>query len=55
MDFVKHWYGDGNPDHPVAPDPLVLDVVLHGELRDLRGDGVGVLHGASWSVRHRGG
>lgn len=54
MDLVEDWQRDTDSDHPVAPDPLVLNVVFHRELRDLRGDGVRVLHGAAWSVRHGG-
>lgn len=52
VNLVEHWSSDGDPDHPIAPDPLVLYVVLEGELRDLGADGVRVLHGAARSVRH---
>ncbi|KAF9416176.1 hypothetical protein HW555_006428 [Spodoptera exigua] len=47
--------GDGDSDHPVFPDPLVLNVELHGELRYFSAEGVGELHGAAWGVRHRAG
>ena len=55
MDLVEDRGGDGDSDHPVFPDPLVLNVELHGELRYFSAEGVGELHGAAWGVRHRAG
>lgn len=39
--------GDGDPEKVVLENPLVLHVVREGELRDLGGEGVRVLHGAA--------
>ena len=53
VDLVEDGDRDGDSDHPVLPDPLVLDVELHRELRDLGAERVGELHGAARGVRHR--
>lgn len=53
MDLVEDGDRDGDSDHPVFPDPLILDVELHRELRDLGAERVGELHGATRGVRHR--
>lgn len=55
MDLVEDGGGDNDSDHPVLPDPLVLDVELHGELRQFGAESVGELHGATRGVRHRAG
>jgi hypothetical protein len=55
VDLVEDWYSKSNSEHPVTPDPLVLNVVLEGELCHLRGEGVRELHRARWSLRRHGG
>lgn len=54
MDLVEDWDGERNSNHPVAPDPLVLNVVLQRELRDLGRKRVRELHGATRRLRHSG-
>jgi len=46
-DLVEHGHAGHGRNEVVAPDPLVLDVVLDGELGYLRGESVWVAHGAS--------
>ena len=53
VDLVEDGDRDGDSDHPVLPDPLVLDVELHRELHDLGAERVGELHGTARGVRHR--
>lgn len=52
MNLVEHGSSNSNSDHPVAPDPLVLDVVFEGELCYLGTEGVRIFHGSSGSLRH---
>lgn len=52
MNLVEHGSSNRNSDHPVAPDPLVLDVVFEGELCYLGTEGVRIFHGSSGSLRH---
>jgi hypothetical protein len=57
VDFVEDRDGDSDSDQVVAPDPVVLDVVLQRELGDFRREGVWILHWASgnlcWCFGHR--
>lgn len=46
VEFVEDWERQSEGDEIVAPDPLVLDVVLQGELGDLRAEGVRKFHWA---------
>lgn len=52
MDFVEQRNGHAERDEVVAPDPLVLEVVLDRELGQLRREGVRELHGTCHRVRH---
>lgn len=56
VDFVEDWDAHSEGDEVVAPNPLVLDVILQWELGDLSREGVWIFHraadGFSWNVCH---
>uniref|UniRef100_A0A2M4D9F7 Putative secreted protein n=1 Tax=Anopheles darlingi TaxID=43151 RepID=A0A2M4D9F7_ANODA len=52
VDLVEQRNGHSERDEVVAPNPLVLKVVLNRELRQLRREGVREFHGTGDRVRH---
>lgn len=50
VDFVENREGNDDASHPVAPDPLLLNVKFKWKLRNFRGEGVRVLHGTAGSL-----